>query len=195
MQHMKTPTSPVNIRFKHILLFVCILLWGACKNCDCPENKNQPEQIKKKEASTLVTPTQLIFTDFGRCLMNSGKTEMIWYGTYPVVDDEEIEGQESPKKGKDNGIKILGRLTNPNAIYKFIDSLPDLSESPNEIMSVRVSSYSYLIFICDKDTLVSFSWDPGRGQINVNNRWWFKFDFDKLYKQLDKIKTSEKINQ
>jgi hypothetical protein len=138
MKHMKTPTFSIDIGFKYILLFLCVLLWGACKNCDCPENKTQPTKIKEKEASTLVTPTQMIFTDSGRCLMNSGKTEIIWYGTYPVVDNEEIEGQESPKKEKDDGIKIFGHLTDSNDIYKFVDSLPDLSEFPNEIVSVRV---------------------------------------------------------
>jgi hypothetical protein len=192
MKHSKIIHPLFKISFKNALSFLFLLfVITSCNNCDCPENKNKPPEAPKKEDNR-VTATQLIFTDVDRCLMTSDKTEMIWYSTHPVVMDKEINGKSSAKKAMDNGIKIHGHLTKPKDIYAFIDSLPDLSEMPTEISSVRVSSYSYLIFVCNKDTLVSFSWDPGREQLNVNNRWWFKFDFDKLYKQLDKIKTNEK---
>ena len=148
-----------------ILLFLFI---ASCNNSQNTQTENNQKTTKEDKLIN-----DYLFATTVKCISDSNDTKLYWTGTFPVISDEEIEGEESKTSIEETDNKsILGYSNNRKQILEFIDSFPAIGIRPDTIRLVRVSSSTNLSFVCNNDTLLDFSWDPGRYQININGQWY-----------------------
>lgn len=178
--------------------FIYITFIVTACNSKHPLNENNISSDFSNKIEVPKNSNDSIFYNFLNCLNNSKSTQVIWFETHPIVLDDPLPDGEIPLP-TDDGYGNLGYLNDPLKIKQFIDSLPHLLGHPNSIMSVKDGSNNHLIFVCNNDTLVAYTWDLGKNQIHIkstpknNEKPYFihefrNINFNKLYELLEKIK-------
>lgn len=107
---------------------------------------------------------------------------MIWEfhrgGPKPV--DESIEGDTTRPVKKYYRGPLLFHLNDREQILQFIDSLPPLRKQLGPASGIRADLGSHdIVFVCDKDTIVEFSWLRNWNHLSINEHHYI-MDFDKL---------------
>jgi hypothetical protein len=178
------------IFYSFILFMLC-----ACSDSDQSKVQNTTPQAQVQTAQEITKhPKPLkdsIFSDFIDRSKNSKTTELMWSfhrgGPKPV--DESIEGDTTTPPKKIYRGPLLFHLNDRKQILQFIDSLPPLRKHLGSSSGITADLGSHnIVFICDKDTIVEFSWLRNWNHLSINEHFYI-MDFEKLDSFFKNVRT------